>query len=71
VTEPAAVNLASVYGWGFPGYTGGVLQYLETYGVEEFIGRCAELEERYGPRFSVPRYVKNYAPYEREYGVPR
>lgn len=65
VTEPAAVNLTSVYGWGFPGYTGGVLQYLETYGLAAFVQRCGELEERYGPRFSVPRYLRKYVPHER------
>ena len=53
-----AANLASVYGWGFPGYTGGVMRYLYSYGKEAFIARCGELSERYGQRFTVPRYLK-------------
>ena len=54
-----AANLASVYGWGFPGYTGGVMRYIYSYGHAAFLNRCEELRERYGQRFSVPRYLKN------------
>ncbi len=57
-----AANLASVYGWGFPGYTGGVMRYLYSYGKEAFVARCGELRERYGQRFTVPRYLKNLEP---------
>ncbi|MGK0451105.1 MAG: 3-hydroxyacyl-CoA dehydrogenase/enoyl-CoA hydratase/3-hydroxybutyryl-CoA epimerase [Neolewinella sp.] len=58
ITEPAGANLASVYGWGFPRYTGGVLRYRESYGREAFFERSAELAERYGQRFSLPKYLK-------------
>ena len=54
-----AANLASVYGWGFPGYTGGVMRYIYSYGHEAFLERCAELKERYGQRFTVPRYIRD------------
>ena len=53
-----AANLASVYGWGFPGYTGGVMRYLYSYGQQAFIDRCGELRERYGQRFTVPKYLR-------------
>ena len=53
-----AANLASVYGWGFPGYTGGVMRYVYSYGKDHFIHRCGELKERYGQRFTVPRYLR-------------
>ena len=58
ITEEAGANLMSCYGWGFPAYTGGVLRYMDSYGKEAFVARCKELEERYGPRFSVPRYLR-------------
>lgn len=58
VTEPAGANLMSCYGWGFPAYTGGVLRYVESLGKAPFIERCKELEERYGQRFTVPRYLR-------------
>ncbi|PHI20244.1 3-hydroxybutyryl-CoA epimerase [Lewinellaceae bacterium SD302] len=54
----AAANLGSVYGWGFPAHTGGVMRYVYTYGLEKFIARCAFFQERYGPRFRMPGYFK-------------
>lgn len=58
LTEPAGANLMSVYGWDFPAYTGGVLRYVESFGKDAFVERCGELEERYGQRFSVPKYLR-------------
>ncbi|MFT7121223.1 MAG: 3-hydroxyacyl-CoA dehydrogenase/enoyl-CoA hydratase/3-hydroxybutyryl-CoA epimerase [Neolewinella sp.] len=59
ITEKAGANLMSVYGWGFPAYTGGVLRYVESCGPAEFVTRCGELSERYGQRFSVPKYLRD------------
>ena len=53
-----AANLASVYGWGFPGYTGGVMRYIYSYGKASFLERCQELKDRYGQRFTVPTYLR-------------
>ncbi|MBB4078439.1 3-hydroxyacyl-CoA dehydrogenase/enoyl-CoA hydratase/3-hydroxybutyryl-CoA epimerase [Lewinella aquimaris] len=58
INHTEAANLASVYGWGFPGYTGGVMRYIYSYGHQNFIDRCLELKERYGQRFTVPRYLR-------------
>ncbi|MEM9526694.1 MAG: 3-hydroxyacyl-CoA dehydrogenase NAD-binding domain-containing protein [Bacteroidota bacterium] len=60
ITEPAAANLASVYGWGFPSYTGGVLRYFSSYEKNTFMSRCQEFKDRYGQRFTVPKYLINY-----------
>ncbi len=58
INHVEAANLASVYGWGFPGYTGGVIRYVYSYGQEAFVKRCGELQDRYGQRFTVPRYLQ-------------
>ena len=58
ITEEAGANLMSCYGWGFPAYTGGVLRYVESFGRGAFVERCGELEDRYGQRFSVPKYLR-------------
>ncbi|MCB0707023.1 MAG: enoyl-CoA hydratase/isomerase family protein [Saprospiraceae bacterium] len=47
-------NLGSLYGWGFPAFQGGVIQYIHSYGKADFISRCAEFKSKYGPRFQVP-----------------
>lgn len=56
-TVPEA-NLGSIYGWGFPSYQGGVIQYIESYGSEHFFERAKELRKMYGQRFQMPSYLK-------------
>jgi 3-hydroxyacyl-CoA dehydrogenase / enoyl-CoA hydratase / 3-hydroxybutyryl-CoA epimerase len=61
----ADANIGSILGIGFPGWTGGVLQYINGYGSEAddgsgargpaaFVARARELAERYGERFNPP-----------------
>jgi 3-hydroxyacyl-CoA dehydrogenase/enoyl-CoA hydratase/3-hydroxybutyryl-CoA epimerase len=47
-------NIGSIMGIGFPVHTGGVFQYINTYGTEKFITRCNQLETQYGERFKAP-----------------
>lgn len=46
------IDLASVMGFGFPPFIGGVLRYAESIGVEALRNRLTELAQRYGERFS-------------------
>ena len=52
----ADANIGSIFGIGFPGWTGGVLQYINGYegGVAGFVARSNELAEKYGERFVPP-----------------
>lgn len=52
-----AANLGSVYGWGFPAFRGGVIQFVSDYGLEAFTEKCKQYEKKYGPRFKVPRVL--------------
>ncbi|MDH6626387.1 3-hydroxyacyl-CoA dehydrogenase/enoyl-CoA hydratase/3-hydroxybutyryl-CoA epimerase [Streptomyces sp. LBL] len=56
LTSVADANIGSVFGIGFPGWTGGVLQYVNGYegGLPAFVARARELAERYGERFTPP-----------------
>jgi 3-hydroxyacyl-CoA dehydrogenase/enoyl-CoA hydratase/3-hydroxybutyryl-CoA epimerase len=56
LTSVADANIGSVFGIGFPGWTGGVLQYINGYegGLPGFVARARELAERYGERFTPP-----------------
>jgi 3-hydroxyacyl-CoA dehydrogenase/enoyl-CoA hydratase/3-hydroxybutyryl-CoA epimerase len=49
----AAANIGSILGAGFPGWTGGVLQYVNGYegGTGGFISRAHALYNEYGERF--------------------
>ncbi|MFD8093620.1 3-hydroxyacyl-CoA dehydrogenase NAD-binding domain-containing protein [Streptomyces malaysiensis] len=56
LTSVADANIGSILGIGFPGWTGGVLQYINGYegGVAGFVARARQLEAAYGERFAPP-----------------
>src|SRR4051812_21273881 len=56
IESVADANIGSILGIGFPGWSGGVLQYINGYdgGVAGFAARARELAERYGERFQPP-----------------
>ena len=63
IESVADANIGSVFGIGFPGWTGGVLQYINGYTSEShpdrkgpagFVERARELAEKYGERFEPP-----------------
>jgi 3-hydroxyacyl-CoA dehydrogenase / enoyl-CoA hydratase / 3-hydroxybutyryl-CoA epimerase len=58
ISSVAEANLGSVYGFGFPSYYGGVIQYVYSYGIQAFIDKCAVFEAQHGPRFKVPKWLK-------------
>ena len=49
-------NIGSIFGIGFPPWTGGVLQYINGYpgGPAGFVARARELAAKYGDRFTPP-----------------
>jgi 3-hydroxyacyl-CoA dehydrogenase / enoyl-CoA hydratase / 3-hydroxybutyryl-CoA epimerase len=56
IESVADANIGSIMGIGFPGWTGGVLQYINGYdgGLSGFVSRARELAEAYGERFTPP-----------------
>jgi 3-hydroxyacyl-CoA dehydrogenase / enoyl-CoA hydratase / 3-hydroxybutyryl-CoA epimerase len=64
IESVADANIGSIFGIGFPAWTGGVLQYInqygdpirnpETGGPAAFVARARELAAQYGPRFEPP-----------------
>lgn len=50
-------NIGSIMGIGAPVWTGGFLQFVNTYGLETFQRRCEELAAKYGERFACPTIV--------------
>ncbi len=62
VQSVAEANLGSIYGWGFPAFKGGAIQYITDYGKKEFIARCKHYETQHGPRFQVPNIIHQLLP---------
>lgn len=46
-------NIGSIFGIGFPAWTGGALQFVYGMGVEAFAKRADELARRHGPGFAL------------------
>ncbi|MFN8218214.1 MAG: 3-hydroxyacyl-CoA dehydrogenase family protein, partial [Solirubrobacterales bacterium] len=63
IESTADANIGSILGIGFPGWTGGVLQYVNGYegGPAGFLARARELGERYGERFEPPALLVRMA----------
>ncbi|MCG8673653.1 MAG: 3-hydroxyacyl-CoA dehydrogenase NAD-binding domain-containing protein [Pseudomonadales bacterium] len=54
IESVADANIGSIMGIGFPPWTGGVLQYINGYGLRKFVERAQELANNYGERFNPP-----------------
>ncbi len=59
--DPVRADLASTLGWGFPGYTGGVMSYIDTMGLNAFIALCDELNAQTGAGFSPSDWLRERA----------
>jgi 3-hydroxyacyl-CoA dehydrogenase/enoyl-CoA hydratase/3-hydroxybutyryl-CoA epimerase len=56
IESVADANIGSIFGIGFPAWSGGVLQYINGYegGLAGFVARARELTAKYGERFEPP-----------------
>jgi 3-hydroxyacyl-CoA dehydrogenase/enoyl-CoA hydratase/3-hydroxybutyryl-CoA epimerase len=61
VTHPADADIGSIFGWGFPPYTGGTISYIETEGLGNFVAEADRLAKAYGERFAVPDSLRSMA----------
>lgn len=61
IKSVAEANLGSIYGWGFPSVRGGVLHFVNDYGLKEFIAKCSHYEKLHSQRFKTPKFLKEMA----------
>ena len=54
-------NIGSIFGLGYPQWTGGTLQYINQYGVKAFVERAQKLAELYGQRFAPTQKLMTMA----------
>jgi 3-hydroxyacyl-CoA dehydrogenase / enoyl-CoA hydratase / 3-hydroxybutyryl-CoA epimerase len=52
-------NIGSIFGIGFPGWTGGAMQFIYGTGIDAFLARAETLAARFGPGFVVTASVKD------------
>jgi 3-hydroxyacyl-CoA dehydrogenase/enoyl-CoA hydratase/3-hydroxybutyryl-CoA epimerase len=53
LTSVAEANIGSIFGIGFPAWTGGAVQFIASEGKERFLANCEVLAERHGARFAI------------------
>lgn len=59
LTSVHDANIGSIFGIGFPGWTGGAMQFIYGTGVDAFLHRAEVLASKYGPGFVVAPRVKD------------
>jgi 3-hydroxyacyl-CoA dehydrogenase/enoyl-CoA hydratase/3-hydroxybutyryl-CoA epimerase len=64
--SPRDANIGSIYGIGFPGWTGGSAQFVNHIGTRAFAQRAEALASSYGSRFAPPTLLRELA----EHGLP-
>ncbi|MEH3157284.1 MAG: 3-hydroxyacyl-CoA dehydrogenase NAD-binding domain-containing protein [Gordonia paraffinivorans] len=57
ITSVPDANIGSIFGIGFPAWTGGVVQYINQYegGLQGFVDRAHDLASKYGSHFEPPQ----------------
>ncbi|HNN33926.1 MAG TPA: 3-hydroxyacyl-CoA dehydrogenase family protein, partial [Ottowia sp.] len=53
LTSVHDANIGSIFGIGFPAWTGGAMQFIYGQGIEAFEQRCAALAARHGDGFRI------------------
>jgi 3-hydroxyacyl-CoA dehydrogenase/enoyl-CoA hydratase/3-hydroxybutyryl-CoA epimerase len=61
ITNAAEGDIGSIFGWGFPPWTGGTLSYIDTIGVAQFVADCERLAAAHGPRFTPSAWLRGRA----------
>ena len=59
--RPQDMDLAMIFGTGFPPYRGGILRYADKWGAKNVYEKLLELEKRYGLRFKPADLIKEMA----------
>jgi 3-hydroxyacyl-CoA dehydrogenase len=65
--RPQDMDLAMIYGTGFPPYRGGILRYADKWGLKNVYEKLLELEKQYGLRFKPADLVKEMAEKEKTF----
>ncbi len=54
-------NIGSIFSIGFAAWTGGALQFINQYGIRDFVARSQVLAEQFGERFTPPALLLEQA----------
>jgi 3-hydroxyacyl-CoA dehydrogenase/enoyl-CoA hydratase/3-hydroxybutyryl-CoA epimerase len=58
LTSVHDANIGSIFGIGFPAWTGGAMQFIYGMGIDAFVKRADELAVKFGAGFALTDEVK-------------
>ncbi len=61
VRDPGKLDLAMIFGTGFPPFRGGLLRHADSLGAHRVFARLDDLAERLGPRFAPAETIRSLA----------
>lgn len=61
ISDPLVGDIGLVFGTGFAPFRGGPFRYLDTVGVDNYVGMMNDFAEKYGPQFEPCQLLKDYA----------
>ncbi|MCC6889544.1 MAG: enoyl-CoA hydratase/isomerase family protein [Hyphomicrobiales bacterium] len=61
ITDVREADVGSILGFGFAPFSGGTLSYIDMMGAKTFVDRCRALEQKFGPRFRLPKLLIDMA----------
>lgn len=56
--HPLDADIGSIFGWGFPPWSGGTLSFIDTVGIAHFVSECDRMAASYGPRFAASDWLR-------------
>jgi 3-hydroxyacyl-CoA dehydrogenase/enoyl-CoA hydratase/3-hydroxybutyryl-CoA epimerase len=59
ITEQEA-DVGSIFGFGFPPFTGGTISYINQLGKKKFVDVCDQFTAKFGPRFEAPKSLRKH-----------
>jgi 3-hydroxyacyl-CoA dehydrogenase/enoyl-CoA hydratase/3-hydroxybutyryl-CoA epimerase len=59
VTDPADADVGSIFGWGFPPWTGGTASYIDTVGMADFLAECDRMADTFGEHYRPSEWLRN------------
>lgn len=61
IADPVVGDIGMVFGTGFAPFRGGPFRYLDTVGVDNYVGMMNDFADVYGPQFEPCQLLKDYA----------
>jgi 3-hydroxyacyl-CoA dehydrogenase / enoyl-CoA hydratase / 3-hydroxybutyryl-CoA epimerase len=59
VTEPADADVGSIFGWGFPAWSGGTASLIDTVGMTSFLADCDRMADACGEHYRASEWLRS------------